>query len=321
MNSLSVFEKTTVLAVPFLACLCAPVVGQEKIVIAHRGASGYLPEHTLEAYAVAYAQGADFIEPDVVMTKEGRFVCLHDIHLEGTTNVEDVFPDRKREDGRWYAIDFTLDEIKRLEVHERLGNRFPRGRAKFEVPTFEEMIELVQGLNKTTGRNVGIYPELKGPGWHRGRGLAMEEAFLDVVHRYGYRGKEARIFVQCFDRNALKRMRRDLESELPHIFLFGDDKVLDPMMTEQGLKKLVGYVDGLGPDKRRVERDPDLVKRAHACGLLVHPYTVRADSLPPKYASMEEELEQLYFAYGVDGLFTDFPDRAVGFLSKREAME
>ncbi|WP_416374910.1 glycerophosphodiester phosphodiesterase family protein, partial [Methanothrix soehngenii] len=99
--------------------MISPAITEEKLVIAHRGASGYLPEHTLEAYALAYGMGADYVEPDLVLTKDGVFICLHDIHLESTTNVEEVFPDRAREDGRWYAADFTLSEIKQLKVHER----------------------------------------------------------------------------------------------------------------------------------------------------------------------------------------------------------
>src|SRR5690606_29927835 len=119
----------------------------DPVVIAHRGASGYLPEHTLAAYAMGYAMGADYIEPDLVLTKDKHFICLHDIHLEATTNVEEVFPDRRRDDGKWYAADFTLAEIKTLEAQERIKGRFPQGHSPLGVPTFEEMVELVQGLN------------------------------------------------------------------------------------------------------------------------------------------------------------------------------
>jgi glycerophosphoryl diester phosphodiesterase len=131
-----------------------------KIVIGHRGASGYLPEHTLEAYALAHGQGADYIEPDLVRTRDGAFLCLHDIYLEPTTDVATVFPGRARADGRFYAADFTLEEIRRLRVRERLERRFPRDASRFAAPTFEEMIELVAGLNRTTGRGGGVYPEV-----------------------------------------------------------------------------------------------------------------------------------------------------------------
>ena len=147
--------------------LTLPVFGEEpldKIVIAHRGASGYLPEHTLEAYVMAYALGADFIETDLALTMDGVFVCIHDIYLEYTTNVKEIFPNRARKDKHWYVADFSLDEIKQLGVHERIRangiayfpSRFPLDFSKFEVPTFAEMIELIQGLNKSTGHNVGI---------------------------------------------------------------------------------------------------------------------------------------------------------------------
>ena len=146
------------------------VTSPSKIVIAHRGASGYLPEHTLPAYALAHGMGADFIEPDLVLTRDGHLICLHDIYLQETTNAEQLFPDRARDDGRWYAADFTLDEIRRLQAEERLDSRFPKGASRFAVPAFTEMIELVQGLNGRTGRAVGIYPELKAPAWHRAEG-------------------------------------------------------------------------------------------------------------------------------------------------------
>ena len=286
----------------------------EKIVIAHRGASGYLPEHTLEAYAYAHAEGADYIEPDVVLTHDGAFICLHDIHLESTTNVEEVFPDRHREDGRWYAADFDLAEIKQLDAHERLAKRFPQGRSRFEVPTLAEMIELVQGLNTTTGRNAGIYPELKAPAWHRAAGLPMEEAFLALVGSYGYSGKNARIYVQCFEPESLIRMREELKSDLPQIQLANSDATAQALLSEEGLRKIATYANGIGPAKALIEQQPDLVPRAHALGLKVHPYTFRADQVPQSYASFEMELQRFYFEYDVDGLFTDFPGRSVAVI-------
>jgi len=281
----------------------------KPIIIAHRGASGYLPEHTLEGYAMAYALGADFIEPDLVMTKDGRFICLHDIHLKDTTNVEELFPDRKREDGKWYAADFTLEEIKRLSVHERLPFRFPAGTASFRVPTFEEMIELVQGLNKTTKRQVGIYPELKSPAWHRSQGLPIEEAFLEVAKRYGYEGKDALIFVQCFEQATLKRLRKDLGSELPQIMLMGDSSA--SLLTPEGLDAIAGFAEGIGPEKSVIEKNPNIVIEAHKHGLKVHPYTFRLEFPGEGYATVEEELARFFFEYRVDGLFTDFTDIGV----------
>ena len=288
----------------------------EPIVIAHRGASGYLPEHTLEAYSLAYGMGADYIEQDLVLTKDGHFVALHDIHLEGTTNVESVFPDRKREDGRWYAIDFSLSEIKTLSVHERLGNRFPVGQAHFEVPTFEEAIELIQGLNKTLGRNVGIYPELKGATFHRKAGFDMEAKVIEVLTRYGYTGSDARVYVQCFEFDALERLR-ELKTEVPLILLISNDNRQAAQRTEDGLAAAAKVVDGVGPSKSIIEKNPAFVAWAHEAGLAVHPYTIRKDDVPDKYKNTQGELDAFYNTYGVDGVFTDFPDNARVFLDAR----
>ena len=282
--------------------------GTGRIVIGHRGASGYLPEHTLEAYALAHGQGADYIEPDLVRTRDGVFLCLHDIYLDATTDVATVFPGRARADGRFYAADFTLEEVRRLRVHERLDGRFPRGAARFSAPTFEEMIELVAGLNRTTGRRAGIYPELKQPAFHRAAGLPMEEAFLEIVKRHGIGGPDAPpIFVQCFEADPLRELRR-LGSTLPHVFLVDDEAA--PQLTDAGLDEIRTFADGIGPAKALIERDPALVRRAHRRGLVVHPWTFRADDLGEGYASLEAELAAFYGGYGVDGLFTDFPDRA-----------
>ena len=307
------FGRVVVLAV-CAAVLCAPAMAGEKLVIAHRGASGYLPEHTLEAYAMAYGMGADYIEPDLVMTRDGRLVALHDIHLEGTTDVEQRYPDRKRADGKWYAADFTFDELKSLQVHERLAGRFPVMKSRFEIPSFEEVIELVQGLNQSTGRKAGIYPELKQPEFHHEAGLDIEKAALEVLDRYGYQGPEALVFVQCFYPASLKRIRGEFGSELPLIQLISGNARQRELHTREGLKGVAEYADGIGPDKGIIEDNPDYVAWAHAEGLLVHPYTMRSDQLPDRYGSATEELRQFYAVYDVDALFTDFPDVARHFL-------
>ena len=290
--------------------------GSGKIVIAHRGASGYLPEHTIEAYTMAYAQGADYVEPDLVRTKDGRFICLHDIDLGSTTDVSEVFPERKREDGHWYAADFTLEEIKRLRAFSRGRSRFPREMGTFRLPTFEAMIELVQGLNKTTGRNVGIYPELKHPAWHRAEGLPLEEAFLEILERYGYKGKDARIFVQCFEAETLEKLRLELGCDVPQILLIGGSDVTIPELQPEGLDAVAAYAEGIGPAKTLIELRPEIVADAHARGLAVHPYSFLSESVPRAYEDLEAELRQFYLEYDVDGLFTDYPDRAVAVLAK-----
>ncbi|MFP6580928.1 MAG: glycerophosphodiester phosphodiesterase family protein [Candidatus Hydrogenedentota bacterium] len=288
-------------------------LAQDPIVIAHRGASGYLPEHTLEAYTAAHIMGADYIEPDLVLTKDNVFICLHDIHLEGTTNVEEVFPDRHRKDGSWYPIDFTLAEIKTLRNHERLDDRFPLGKSNFEIPTFREMIELVQGLNQTTGREAGIYPELKGPAFHAKEGHPVEAALLSILTEYGYEGSDAKVFIQSFEIDSLRKIRNEFNSKLPLIMVMGDASLLD----KKGLDDLATFVNGIGPSKSLVERDPNIVKEAHARGLKVHPYTFRADAYSKrKYDSFEKELDTFYNTYKVDGVFTDFPDQVVRFLGR-----
>jgi len=310
----------------------SPAMAKDKIVIAHRGASGYLPEHTLQAYAMAYGMGADYLEPDLVMTKDKVFICVHDIHLDLTTNVKDVFPNRARKDGRYYAADFNLSEIKQLKVHERTDvngkvvfpGRFPMNKSNFQVPTFAEMIELVQGLNKATGRKVGIYPEIKNPTWHAAQGLPMERALLDILAQYGYQDKNSTVYVQCFENHSLKMMRNEMGTKLPLIQLIDSGNNTDThenyssMVTQEGLKEIATYADGIGPYKMYIESNPKLVQWAHDDGLKVHTWTLRADSLPAKYQNFTQELNQFYFVYGVDGLFTDFTDKAVAFLKSKK---
>lgn len=334
-----IFLSSLLIAV-FLVGLTLPIFGErqlDKIVIAHRGASGYLPEHTLEAYTMAYALGADFIEADLALTKDGVFVCIHDIYLEYTTNVKEVFPNRARKDKHWYVADFSLDEIKQLNVHERtrangiayFTSRFPLSFSKFEVPTFTEMIELIRGLNKSTGRNVGIYPEIKKPSWHTQQGLPMEEVLLEILNRYGYNDRSAKVFIQCFEDESLKKIRFELKTDLPLIQLTwetiwnygGNVKPFTSEFTEDVLDEIATYADGIGPYKGRIEANPGLVSWAHERGLLVHTWTMRADSLPGQYRTFDEELHQFYIIYNVDGLFTDFTDRAVQFLRSWPSLE
>ncbi|ERJ20359.1 glycerophosphoryl diester phosphodiesterase protein [Salinisphaera shabanensis E1L3A] len=291
-----------------------------KIVIAHRGASGYLPEHTLPAYAMAYALGADYIEPDVVMTADKRLICLHDIHLESTTDVKRQFPQRARADGRWYAADFTLEEIHQLNVTERThpdGTRVFPGRFNadaqgFKVPTFVALVELVQSLNRESGRDVGIYPETKAPVFHDDENLPIERVLLDRLAEYGYAGRDAKIFIQSFGFDNLREMRETMGSDLPMIQLISEGPAYDDMVTPAGLDQVAQYADGIGPDKIRIAKtEGALVELAHERGLKVHPYTFRADQLPPGTDRLEDELGRYYFEYGVDGVFTDFTDIAV----------
>jgi len=286
------------------------------VVIAHRGASGYVAEHTLAAYAMAHAMEADFIEPDLVLTKDKILICLHDIHLEATTNVEEIFPERKREDKRWYAADFTLAEIRQLTAHERMAARYPATATGLGVPTFEEMIQLVQGLNTSRGRNAGIYPELKAPTWHNQSGLPIEEIFLETVKKYGYDGPQANIFVQSFEPNCLLKLRNELGCNLPMIQLIADHLAMANMVSDAGLDAIAKYANGIGPDLSLLAKNPDLVQRAHARKLAVHPYTLRIDALPAKKTDATAALNWIFTESGVDGLFTDHPDAVVHFLKQ-----
>ena len=331
---------TVTAATVFLLIVGAAWVAEGQIVIAHRGASGYLPEHTLASKALAYGMGADYIEQDVVLTSDDHAVVLHDIHLDTVTNVAEVFPDRARENGRHFAIDFTLDEIRQLSVYERFSRetgaavytrRFPLHQARFSVPTLAEEIELVQGLNQSTGRDVGIYPEIKSPAWHRAQGKDISRIVLDLLNHYGYRGKDDKIFVQCFDAGETRRLRNELETRVRLVQLIGDNDWdeaptdFDRLRTAEGIAEIAQHADGIGPWLPHVvELDADgqprvtsLVAMAHSHGLVVHPFTFRADSLPAYADSFEATLDIFFGQAGVDGVFTDFPDRAVKFLESR----
>jgi glycerophosphoryl diester phosphodiesterase len=314
--------------------LTLPVfAGDQKIVIAHRGVCGYLPEHTLQSYVMAYGMGADYIEPDLVFTSDGVFICVHDIFLDDMTDVKEIFPTRHRNDGHYYAIDFTLEEIKSLSVHERVKEdgtpvfpgRFPLGKSKFEIATFSEVIELVQGLNKSTGGNVGIYPEIKSPAFHRKEGKPMERELIKILSKYGYEGKNAKVYIQCFEVDPLKRLRNELKTELTLVQLVGEKEwesdhelPYTKELTETAITEISKYADVVAPEKGRIVKNPDVVKWAHELGLKVHPYTFRADALPVQYKTFEEELNQFYNIYDVDGLFTDFTDRAVKVLKSEK---
>ena len=291
----------------------------EKIVIAHRGASGYLPEHTLPAKAMAYAQGADYLEQDLVMTKDDHLVVLHDHYLDRVTDVADRFPDRARKDGRYYAIDFTLDEIKSLKFTEGFDiengkkvqtypGRFPMGKSDFRVHTFEEEIEFVQGLNHSTGKNIGVY-------------------------------------LQCFDADELKRIKNELEPKmgmdlnLVQLIAYTDwnetqqkqpdgswvNYNYDWMFKPGAMKQVAEYADGIGPDYHMLIEETSqpgnikltgMVQDAQQNKLVVHPYTVRSDKLPEYTTDVNQLYDALYNKAGVNGLFTDFPDKAVKFLNK-----
>ena len=317
-------------------------VSAEKIVIAHRGASGYLPEHTLAAKAMAHAMGAHYVEQDVVMTRDDALIVLHDITLDRTTDVAEKFPGRVRDDGRYYAIDFTLEEVRSLAATEAFvmeegkkvqgyKNRFPINLSSFSVPTLEEEIQLIQGLNKSTGKDVGIYPEIKQPKFHRDEGKDISTAVVKLLKEYGYFSRSEKVFLQTFSFEELKEIRTNIFPEvgveIDLILLVGNKNTYPWIFEEGGMEKIAKFADGIGPDKGLVifrestasnTQVTPLVSRAHAAGLKVHPYTYRLDTGQiPNYADNFDELLRKHFLDAdVDGIFTDFPDKAVKFLQR-----
>lgn len=321
-----------------LMALALPVTAQtsKPIVIAHRGASGYLPEHTLPAKALAYAMGADFLEQDVVLSKDNVPVVLHDVQIDTVSDVAQRFPDRKRENGRYYALDFTVAELKQLQMTERFdyrtgkqvfAGRFPKGQSSFSIVTLEEELQFIQGLNKSTGKNVGIYPEIKSPAWHRQQGRDISPIVIQMLARYGYKTKSDPVFVQCFDFAEVKRIREELGYQGRLILLLGEKRGADNtdylyFKTREGLAEAAKVADGIGPSLQAIATGKtkatlkltDLVRDAHALKLQVHPYTARADELPAHASTIEDVLEVVFRQAGADGMFTDHPDRLVNYL-------
>jgi len=287
----------------------------EKVVIAHRGASGYLPEHTLAAKAMAYAMHPDYIEQDVVLSKDDIPIVIHDIHLETVTNVAEVFPNRKREDGAFYVIDFTFEELKQLRVHERFNpktgkaiypNRFPKNKSRFSLHSLAEEIELIQGLNHSTGKNIGIYPEIKAPKFHNEEGKDISKIVLKTLTEYGYTTKSDNCLLQCFDAKELERIRKELNSELYLVQLLEFESEIEQ------IPHYATYADALGPWYALLE-DGRVMELTTKYQLPVHTFTIRADQLGA-FTSMEELLEKVFLEYQVDGVFTDQPDKVIEYL-------
>jgi glycerophosphoryl diester phosphodiesterase len=306
----------------------------------------YLPEHTLAAKARAHSIGADYLEQDVVLSRDGVPIILHDIHLDSTTDVAQRFPGRARADGRFYALDFSLQEIRLLRVHERsyrdedgrelavFPDRFPLGAGLFHVPTLAEEIDLISGLDTSRNCTTGLYLELKSPNWHRREGTNLAEAVLDVLSDKGYANRPQQVFLQCFDDKTLRHLRYDLNTPLPLIQLIADnswaeDSAVDYnyLQTPQGLADVASYAQGIGPWLMQIYLGKDaagdaqlseLVDQAHQQGLLVHPYAFRQDELPLGIADFDELLAIFIEQAGIDGLFTDFPDSVRSYLQQRD---
>lgn len=322
-------------------------LGARPVIIAHRGASGERPEHTLAAYKRAIEQGADYIEPDLVMTKDDVLVIRHENEISGTTDVagHPEFADRRTHkmiDGQpvvgWFTEDFTLAELKTLHARERLPQLRPANGGWMEerIATLDEALALLRG----TKRRVGIYPETKHPSYFASIGKPMEAALVAALARAGYTGRDDPVFIQSFEVSNLKALRGMTKLRLvqlidgehaPHDQIeAGSGMTVADMVTPAGLKAIAAYADAIGPYKLLIEpRDAAgqalpptrLVEDAHTAGLLVHPWTFRSENifLPAGDRVGEDQAGKgdaaaeyrRFLGYGVDGLFSDFPAEAV----------
>ncbi|CAH0405998.1 unnamed protein product [Chilo suppressalis] len=300
------------------------IIECDPLVIGHRGASGYVPEHTLGSYALAITLGTDFVEPDLVMTKDGQLIARHDNELGLTTDVSEhhEFASRHRNqtvDGievtGWFTEDFTLEEIKTLRAVERipkirLGNARLNG--AFTIPTFQEIIDLVKSLQISQKRIIGIYPEIKHSTHFKTLGLPMERAVVGILNKNGYRSRESPIYIQSFEISNLKELKQLTELRLLQLYesnlslqpydqvVAGTGYTYGDMATPLGLKEVAKYAYAVGPDKTSIiPRDSNnrlchatnFVHDAHLAGLKVHPYTFRAENsfLPAEFRSSTNE--------------------------------
>lgn len=310
------------------------------LVIGHRGAPGYRPEHTLASYSLAIDLGVDFIEPDLVATKDGVLIARHENEISGTTDVAQKFPERKAVkaiDGKtvegYFTEDFTLAEIKTLRARERLAFRNQAWNGYFEIPTFEEIVELARRKSHEKGRIIGIYPETKHPSYFRSIGLPLERPLVKVLAANGYVDTKAPVFIQSFEVQNLKdlskltrvRLIQLMESERsrPYDFVVaGDRRTYGDLMQPHALAEIAAYAHGIGPYKRsilplgsdkKLQAPTSLVSEAHKAGLVVHPYTFRDE---PEFLAGEYQLDPVreylqFFELGVDGVFSDAGDTAV----------
>ena len=323
------------------------------ILIAHRGASGLSPEHTIFAYRLAIEQGADFIEPDLVLTKDNVFIARHENDITGTTNVAShpEFAARKTTkiiDGvshtGWFAEDFTLPEIKTLRAVERLPQLRPASAkydGQFEIPTLGEIIALAKAETRTTGRAIGIYPETKHPSYFQSIGKPMEAKLVAELNAAGWDSADAPVFIQSFEVNNLKALHAITKIRLIQLMdasggpadagLNGAAASYAAMATPAGLRVIASYAYGIGPNKNLIwdgkAAPTTLVADAHAVGLRLHPWTFRAENAflpaiyrngtdPATHGNITAEI-QAYLNLGVDGFFTDFA--LIGFNARKAA--
>jgi len=265
-----------------------------KQLIAHRGASGYAPEHTPAAYRLAMEQRADFVEPDLAVTKDNILICLHDDSLARTTDIAEVYPERAKA----LANDLTIAEIKRLDA----GKWFRPDFAGQRIQTFQEAIDLVR-----THPGTGLYPELKSPELYQSRGVDQVRLFVDLIKANGLEKPESLkttpVIIQSFDETAIRRVARELPT-IPRVLLVerrGD-------VSEARLREIRTFATGVAPEKSLVAAHPEMVAQAHAAGLTVTCWTFRADE-KTGFPTVREEMSKFLYDYGIDALFTNNPDQ------------
>ena len=316
------------------------------LVIGHRGACGYRPEHTLESYRLAIRMGADYIEPDLVSTGDGVLVARHENEISGTTDVaaHPEFAGRrttKRIDGRsvtgWFVEDFSLTELRTLRAMERLPGVRPQNTVfdgRFPIPTFQEIIDLAAAEERRLGRPIGIYPETKSPSYFASIGLGLEEPLTGTLYRNGFDDRAHHVMIQSFEPSSLRKLSRltDLrliqlvDSEIPpwDLARAGDARTAADLISPDGLAEIAGYAYGIGADKDLLT-SASVVHNAHRAGLAVHAWTFRAENrfLPPEFrigadpdarGDVTAEYEE-FLRLGVDGFFTDHPDTAVAAIN------
>jgi len=287
--------------------------GEPPLVVAHRGASGYRPEHTLAAYNLAIDMGADFIELDLVITKDGKLVARHDRYLSTTTDIAShlEFADRKtekegHEGANWFVEDFTLAEIKTLRARQPRPERGAQYDGRYEVPTFAEVLDLVEKREAETGRRIGVYPETKHPKALQALGLSYDEALLKTLGDYGYSKKTDPVFIQSFEIGNLRRLRAQTDIRLVY---------LTSKLPKMPLSDIATFANGIGPYKKllldKYGQDTGFVKAAHEAGLTVHPWTFRDDQPDDDFSDMPTAEIHRYLNLGIDGFFTDFADTGV----------
>ena len=317
-------------------------LAQQKWVIAHRGASGYLPENTLPAFAMAHGLGCDWLELDVILSQDDQPIVLHDTYLDRLTDVNQRFPGRQRQDNLSYALDFYLEELGQLRVSERrdqqensaFPGRFPQGHSRFDIPTLAEVVQLIQGLNHSTGKKVGLLIEIKSPRWHHQQGRDLSQKVLEVLEHLSVNDNNCPIILESFDAPEVKRLRYELKAEFPLLQLLEKNSWQESaetdyefLLTKEGLQTLSEHVQGIavwtghvleGRYSSGMPQLSSLVKNAHELSLKVYTYTLRVDALPTYIRSFEEMLHIFYYEANVDGIITDFPDRANKYLRTLE---